>query len=136
MIRELCDDLLLAVGAVFPTAATMLGTPAVGRTEIELPVLALEVVSLDELTEPKPAPRLGENPRPGTTLAVTLHLFANDESELLDLLDNLKTARTTVVQVGVWSVRYGPTERYNDGGDNPYLQFAMMTPVSLSTTTV
>lgn len=134
MIRELLDDFLQAVAVQFDSVPTMIGFPVVGRDPAILPSIALEFVSLDELTEPKPMPRLGQTARPGLTISVTMHVFANVEPELLELLDSLIQVRTTVVRInGTWNVVYQTTQRYTDGGENPYLKFAMMTPVSLST---
>ena len=132
MIRSLCDDFLQAIEAQFTGVPTMIGTPFTGQTSVAVPVAALEFVSLGEYSDPKPAPRLGDSNGPGLTIFVNLYLFALDEAQLLDIMAEWAAIRAQVSRVGSWVVRYGTAERYNDGSNNDYLRFAVMTPVSFS----
>jgi len=92
----------------------MLGFPGTGRTGPALPCASLAFATEDYANH-RPLPRLGQVPPAGRTIVATLYLFANNEPELLALVDALGDVKDTVASVSVNDlslvVRYGPTQR-------------------------
>jgi hypothetical protein len=127
-LRLLLDDFLDELRDRM-SIETMLGTPVIGQTQATFPVLALEFVEADEPT----TPRVGQTQRPGVMVTVTLYLFAESEAQLFDLMSDFLTVRKELPQVGEWRIRYGKTQRYGGDESNTYLQFAVGTPVTLTT---
>lgn len=114
----------------------LLGFPDVAQSTPVYPVGALTFEADDYYSDSAPARRLGQVPRAGATVQVTLFLLANAEMELLDLVDRLRTVRERVAGVTAndcaFRVTYEATKRESFDVDNPALRYVTATGIKLS----
>lgn len=115
----------------------LLGYPDLAQSTPVYPLAALTFEEDDFYNVSNPAPRLGQVPRGGTTISVTVALFANSEMELLDLVDRMRGVRERVAGVTAdacsFRVTYAATKRENFDPDTPALRYVTTTGIKLST---
>lgn len=114
----------------------ILGYPDLAQSTPVFPLGALMFEEDDFYNVSAPVPRLGQVPRAGTSISVTLALYANSEMELLDLVDRMRGVRERVAGVNAdaysFRVTYGSTKRENFDPDTPALSYVTTTGIKLS----
>jgi hypothetical protein len=115
----------------------ILGFPETGRKEPALPMAALTFEEDDYHNTQGAVRRIGQIPPSGSTVTLSLYLFADTELNLLNLIDRLRDVRERLgsftVQERVFTARYAATQRSHLGDQNAKLVYATETAITLST---